>query len=416
MSPPDASQSIQDWLDYLMALHPSEIEMGLTRIKSVASAMKLDQLAPAKVITVAGTNGKGSTCAILESILLQAGFKVGVFSSPHFSHYRERVRINGKELDDSAHTQAFADIETARGDTSLTFFEFSALGALHCFANASLDWVLLEVGLGGRLDATNIIDADATIITSIDLDHQEYLGNTRDSVGREKAGVMRKGRPAIIGESDVPVGLAEQAALIGASCQWVGKDFDYQAASEHWHFSGVNEHWSELPLPGLPLANAASALACLQSLKVEVTLEEVRKGLATVALPGRMETLSEQPLVIADVAHNPHAAAYLATQLSKQPCKGKRYALVGMLHDKDIQTTLAQLDKSFDAWYCCSLNVPRGAKAETLVSASPSHCEAHEFDSIADGWRVLESRLNKQDVVIVFGSFYTVADFKKHKH
>ncbi|GLS82598.1 bifunctional tetrahydrofolate synthase/dihydrofolate synthase [Paraferrimonas haliotis] len=408
------SQSINDWLDYLMAVHPKDIDLGLTRVKDVAQRMQLDKFPSSKVITVAGTNGKGSCCAILESVLLQSGYTVGVFSSPHFEHYRERVRFNKSQLEDGRHCEAFNAIEQARGKTSLTFFEFSALGALYLFAQEQPNYIILEVGLGGRLDATNIVDADVAIVTSIALDHVEYLGNTRSSIGREKAGITRKGRPAFVGEPDVPTGLTDAIKETGADAYFVGKDFEYDEQDASWQFSLKSIKLEGLVKPNLVLANAATALAALKWLMPNLDIQTLNKGLALASLPGRMEQLMSAPTVIADVAHNPHAAEYLAKQLKRYSGRGKRYAIVGMLKDKDVAATLAQLDGCFDHWLLCDLSGPRAASAVELAEQLDDKAISSCYANTKEAWRALYPQLSKQDMVIVFGSFYTVADFKKN--
>ncbi|MCE9686846.1 bifunctional tetrahydrofolate synthase/dihydrofolate synthase [Shewanella sp. AS16] len=413
---PQQDASLDTWLDYLLALHPTEIDMGLTRVLKVASLMGLTHLGRAKVVTVAGTNGKGTTCAMVEQILRLSGLRVGVYSSPHMLKYNERVRIEGEDASDSDLIEAFEAIERHRGDISLTFFEYATLAGLYLFKAADLDAVILEVGLGGRLDATNIIDADISVVTAVDLDHQLFLGDTREAVGREKAGIFRRQRPAVIGEPDLPASVDETAIALGAIPYRVGREFSYQPHGHSWDFNGRVFHLTDIPLPALPLPNAATAIAVIEMGWPETAPAVIYEGIATARLAGRLERVSEQPLIMLDVAHNPHAARYLAKRL--YPIKaaleggGRLFALCGMLKDKDIAGVLPELLELVDAWYLVSLSGERGASAQQLHSALPAACEAHEFDDLAAAWEALNTQITADDVVIVFGSFYTVAGFK----
>ncbi|MCG9723084.1 bifunctional tetrahydrofolate synthase/dihydrofolate synthase [Shewanella sp. Isolate7] len=417
---PNAQSSLNDWLTHLMAIHPTEIDMGLGRVSAVAKIMGLDSLAGTKVVTVAGTNGKGTTCAMIEAIMRQAGLRVGVYSSPHMLKYNERVRIDGLDASDEALIEAFCAIDAARGDISLTFFEYATLAGLYLFKQAGLDLVLLEVGLGGRLDATNIIDADIAVITAIDIDHQEYLGDTRELVGREKAGIMRAGRPVVIGDPDLPASVVDYAESIGAKMLRVDQEFSYQASETDWCFKAAGPSHlslSGLPLPSLPLGNAATALAVVQQLmQQDIESAQARLAIATglkeAKLAGRLEVVSEQPKIILDVAHNPHAASYLAKRLSAY--EGRRiFALCGMLKDKDCRAVLSLLDDQVHAWYLADLNCERSAKAQDLLSYLGGDKAAYGFTSVAQAYLALKPEIGQSDVVIVFGSFYTVAEFKQ---
>ncbi len=346
-----ATSPLAAWLSYLENLHSKTIDLGLDRVSLVAA--RLDVLRPAPfVFTVAGTNGKGTTCRTLESILLAAGLRVGVYSSPHLVRYTERVRVQGAELSEGAHTQSFAEIEAARGDTSLTYFEYGTLSALWLFKQAQLDVVILEVGLGGRLDATNIVDADVAVITSFALDHTDWLGPDRESIGREKAGVFRAGKPAVVGEADMPQTIADVAAEKGAHLLRRGVDWRYDVEPGQWRFRDGQGELTGLPLPQVPQPNAATALAALRASRLPVSEQAIRDGIASAILPGRFQTVSVNPRLILDVAHNPHAAAYLAGRLAAEPKRGRVLAVVGMLHDKDIAGTLACLEPVVDSWYC----------------------------------------------------------------
>ncbi|MBN3262665.1 bifunctional tetrahydrofolate synthase/dihydrofolate synthase [Pectobacterium brasiliense] len=402
---PQATSPLVTWLHYLEHLHAQAIDLGLERVKQVAENLQLLQPA-ATIFTVAGTNGKGTTCCTLESILLAAGLRVGVYSSPHLVRYTERVRIQGKELPEALHTQAFADIEAGRGAVSLTYFEFGTLSALQLFKQANLDVVILEVGLGGRLDATNIVDADVSVVTSIAIDHTDWLGNDRESIGREKAGIFRQGRPAVVGEPDMPGTIADVAAEKGAQLRRRGRDWEYSMQRETWSWQDKQRELSRLPLPNVPLANAATALAALHYSSLNVSEEAIRHGLQHAALPGRFQTAQASPRLILDVAHNPHAAAYLANRLSELPKTGKVRAVVGMLSDKDIAGTLAHLTPLVDAWYCAPLEGPRGATAQQIAKHLT---RSQSFSDVVAAWKQAMSEATEQDIVIVCGSFHTVA-------
>ncbi|QCR35461.1 bifunctional tetrahydrofolate synthase/dihydrofolate synthase [Nissabacter sp. SGAir0207] len=406
---PQATSPLATWLHYLEHLHAQAIDLGLTRVRQVAERLSLLQPAPF-VFTVAGTNGKGTTCRTLEAILLAAGLRVGVYSSPHLVRYTERVRIQGQELPEAAHCASFAALEAGRGDTTLTYFEYGTLSALYLFQQAALDVVILEVGLGGRLDATNIVDANVGVITSIALDHTDWLGPDRESIGREKAGIFRPGRPAVVGEPDMPHTIAEVAAELGAPLYARGEAWHFSAQPENWRWACGGRVLADLPLPQVPLDNAATALAALHyaSPALQVGEEAIRLGLQQAMLPGRFQTVSESPRLILDVAHNPHAAGYLAqrlAQLPKAPGATVR-AVVGMLADKDIPGTLACLAPQVDVWYCAPLEGPRGASAEQLAAHLT---EPRQFADVKSAWQQAMQDADDHDIVIVCGSFHTVA-------
>ena len=402
---PQATSPLATWLSYLENLHSKTIDLGLERVSRVAG--QLDVLQPAPfVFTVAGTNGKGTTCRTLETILMAAGYKVGVYSSPHLVRYTERVRVQGAELAESAHTASFAAIEAGRGDTSLTYFEYGTLSALWLFKQAKLDVVILEVGLGGRLDATNIVDANVAVVTSIALDHTDWLGPDRESIGREKAGVFRANRPAVVGEADMPHTIADVAHEKGALLLQRNVDWRYTVEGDSWTFSDAQGELRNLPLPNVPQPNAATALAALRASGLEVSETVIREGIASAILPGRFQTIQLEPRVILDVAHNPHAAAYLAGRLKLLPKTGRVLAVIGMLHDKDIAGTLACLEDVVDSWYCAPLEGPRGATAEQLRE----HLRAGTvFTSVVQAWHAAMADAAPEDTVLVCGSFHTVA-------
>lgn len=402
---PQATSPLAAWLYYLERLHAKPIDLGLERIRLVAE--RLDLLTPApRVVTVGGTNGKGTTCRLLEAVLLADHRRVGVYSSPHLLRYTERVRIQGQELEEARHSEAMAVIEAGRGPISLSYFEFSTLSALYLFKQAALDVVILEVGLGGRLDATNIIDADVAVVTSIALDHTDWLGPDRESIGREKAGIFRAGRPAVVGEPDRPASIDNAVALLGACLYACNRDWHYQLTGDHWQWQDERCQMNNLPLPSIPLANAATALAALRCLPGDISESAVRQGLRQAALPGRFQIIRQQPLCILDVAHNPHAAGYLAARLAALPIAGRLLAVTGMLADKDIAGTLDCLRGQVDLWYCASLDGPRAATAQQLADYLPG---ARQFDDVASAWHQALQDAGPQDCVLVFGSFHTVA-------
>ena len=400
-----ATSPLAAWLSYLENLHSKTIDLGLERVSQVAA--RLDVLRPAPfVFTVAGTNGKGTTCRTLESILLAAGYRVGVYSSPHLIRYTERVRVQGEELSESDHTRSFAEIEAVRGETSLTYFEYGTLSALWLFKQAKLDVVILEVGLGGRLDATNMVDADVAVVTSIALDHTDWLGPDRESIGREKAGVFRGGKPAVVGESDMPYTIGDVAAEKGALLLRRGVDWQYEVEQGQWRFRDGKGELTGLPLPQVPQPNAATALAALRASGLAVSEQAIRDGIASAILPGRFQIVRHNPRLILDVAHNPHAAAYLAGRLAAEPERGRVLAVIGMLHDKDIAGTLACLEPVVDSWYCAPLEVPRGATAEQLMAHLP---QGKACQDVAQAWQAAMAEATAEDTVLVCGSFHTVA-------
>ncbi|MFP3029544.1 MAG: bifunctional tetrahydrofolate synthase/dihydrofolate synthase [Arsenophonus sp.] len=417
---PDISSSLDAWLTYIINQHNKIIDMGIERVGLVARQLEL--LSPAvKVVTVAGTNGKGSTCHTLESILIEAGLNVGVYSSPHLLDYTERVRIQGKTLPEAEFCRVFTDIESKRGATTLTYFEYGTLAALQLFKQSKLDIAILEVGLGGRLDATNIIDADIAAITSIALDHIDLLGGDRDQIGYEKAGIFRSGCYAVVGEPDIPKSVNDVAKTIEAKLFCCEVDWHFELQNDHWHWQSQDHDFKKLPLPNVPLPNAATALAIIDCLIKQsdiisqcISLQAIQQGLIKSKLPGRFQIIDEQPCVILDVAHNPHAAAYLADRVARLPRQKntKVYALIAMLADKDIKSTLSYLAPQVDKWYLASLSVIRGADARQLAQYVES---PYQFPSVRDAWLQVIADANKQDIVLVCGSFHTVAEVMELK-
>ncbi|MGL4191843.1 MAG: bifunctional tetrahydrofolate synthase/dihydrofolate synthase [Vibrio sp.] len=405
---PQATSSLAVWLDYLAHIHTSAIDLGLERVQAVAQTAKLTKPAPI-VITVAGTNGKGSTCALMEAILLHAGYSVGVYSSPHLIRYNERVRINGQDLADEMHTQAFAHIEQQRGDISLSLFEFGTLAALYLFEQQKVDVLLLEVGLGGRLDATNVVDHDVSVITSLALDHIDWLGDDLGVIGYEKAGIFRAGKPAVCGQPKPPASVAGHADDIGAKLHQVGIQFTYQTTSSTtWDWHSGRFALTDLPIPALPLPNAATALMALGCSGLEVSDLDIVAGLANAQLAGRMQQISSAPTIVLDVAHNPHSAHYLAQQLKQRYPQQTLHLVLGMLHDKDIAATVAELMPLVNHWYPASLSGPRAATAAQLCQYLPADT-THYVDPVA-AFKAALTQAEPQDVIVVAGSFHTVGE------
>lgn len=402
--------NLSDWLTYIENLHSKPMDLGLERLLQIPNIQTLTSF-QCPVVTIGGTNGKGSNVAFLETILLRAGYRVGAYTSPHLLRYNERIRMNGQEVSDEALCLAFEKIDPMRGNTSLSFFEFTTLAALYLFQQTKLDVVLLEVGLGGRLDAVNIVDADIAIIASVALDHMQYLGDTREKIGQEKAGIMRKHCPVICGDSDIPNSIWQQAKKLNAPLYRKDSGFQYQKKGDTWSWQGQNKGFDHLPLLQLPMQNAATALMALELLVTKLPVNEatLRQGLAQACLPGRFQIIGQ---TILDVAHNPAAAELLAQQLLANPIpEGKYIAVIGMLTDKDIQQTLKPLAKLIDQWYIGNLNVPRGAKASLLAKALASQgiSAYHCFNTVENAYSQALANANKQDRIIVFGSFHTVA-------
>ena len=412
-----SGRSLAEWLDYIERIHPKSIQLGLERVSEVRDA--LGKPSAAVLLTVAGTNGKGSTCAILEAILLAAGYKVGLYTSPHLLRYNERVRIDGIPVDDDRLCAAFEAVERARGKVSLTYFEFGTLAAWEIFASCPLDAVILEVGLGGRLDAVNAFDADCAVLTTVDLDHMDYLGDTREAIGREKSGIFRAGRPAIVADQDPPRSVVDRAAEIGADLQLIGRDFGFLQQGQQWMAWGRDGRRGGLAHPALrgarQLANASAAIAALGVLRARlpVGMQDVRMGLARVELSGRFQVLPGRPSVVLDVAHNPQAARVLADNLGEMGFFPETHAVFGMLKDKDISGVCAALGKSFASWWLADLAVPRGATADALARAlatSGAQGEIFRFKNPRDAYSAARKRASENDRIVVFGSFHTVAD------
>ena len=423
ITPPGAAADLADWLDYQQRIHPRAIALGLDRVREVWSRLGAPAPAPL-VVTVGGTNGKGSTVAILEAILAAAGKRVGAYTSPHLVRYNERVRVGGSEVDDAALVEAFQRVESARAGQGapvpLTYFESGTLAALWIFAHAGLDVALLEVGLGGRLDAVNIVDADAAVVTTVDLDHQEWLGSDRDAIGREKAGIFRRGRPAVIGDPDAPDGLLAAAGQAGADVRLAGRAFRWtQAVDGRWHW------WDgqldlDLPLPGLAapcqLANAAAALAVLAALqpRLEWNPCAIAQGLAIARLPARMQRFAGPAELLVDVAHNPQAASVLAGWLAANPVAGRTLAVFGALGDKDAAGVAGRVAPLVDRWFLGGLDgeSPRGLDAGTLaarVADALGDADVARADDMQDALAAAFAVAEAGDRVVAFGSFFVAA-------
>lgn len=417
MNPDSASlRTLDDWLRYIERVHPQGIAMGLERVIAVKRAMGLDP--QFRILTVGGTNGKGSACAMLEAILDQAGYRVGCYTSPHLLRYNERVRIGRREANDADLVRAFEAVEQARGGTSLTYFEFGTLAAVWLFAEARVETAILEVGLGGRLDAVNAFDADCALVMSVALDHMDYLGEDREAIGYEKAGIFRAGRPAVCADSDPPQSLRRHAAQIGAQLLVRGADFRYAAERLQWRYEGPQGAKHGLPYPVLrgahQLANASACLTALDCIRdaLPVTMEDIRAGLLQAQAPARFQVLPGQPMVILDVAHNPAAAQALAATLAEMPRGGSAYAVFAMLRDKDIAGVVAAIQSRIDRWFAAGIDAPRGADRATLekilrearVRGTITTCE-----TIADAYAQACDAAMQNDKILAFGSFYTVA-------
>jgi dihydrofolate synthase / folylpolyglutamate synthase len=412
-----SARTLAQWLEFIGRQHPDAIALGLERVREVLS--RLDVRIGCPVVTVAGTNGKGSVCAMLASILQASGRRVGMYTSPHLLRYNERVRIAGQEAEDAALAQAFAAVEQARTGVPLTYFEYGTLAAFWLFARAELDALVLEVGLGGRLDAVNVLDADCAVITSIGLDHMEYLGGSREAIGREKAGILRRGRAAIIADPQPPASVLEVSAQVGAQLLLLGRDFGYRAHAGQWDFRGPAGRRAALGYPALrgarQLRNAAAALATLDALRerLPVSMQDVRRGLAEVVLPGRFQVLPGRPQMILDVAHNPEAAQALAENLGAAGYAAETIAVFGMLRDKDIAGVALQLAPRVTRWHLCTLTGPRGTSAEELariLSAAGIRAPQTRHGSVSDAVAAARNEAGENDKIVAFGSFLTVAE------
>ena len=418
---------LADWLAHCERLHPKSIDMGLDRVRAVAERMGLKFDCP--IITVAGTNGKGSTCAMLEAILMEAGYRTGVYTSPHLVHFEERCRVRGDIVSATDLVANFARVESARcqnsDEISLTYFEFTTLAILQLLADARLDVVILEVGLGGRLDAVNILDTDCAVITSIDLDHMELLGSNRESIGFEKAGIMRAGKPVVVSDPMPPQSVLDHAATLGADLWRFGHDFNFSGDKLQWSWAGRGRRYAGLAYPALrganQLVNASGVLAALTALRerLPVTAQAVRNGLSLVELPGRFQIIPGQPTLVLDVAHNPHSVAALTENLDAMGFYPCTHAVFGAMADKDVAPMLARIGPLIDKWYFTDLPTPRAATGEALCAAwqavnTRADAAANAYKSPESALEAAVKAANPTDRIVVFGSFYTVGGILKN--
>jgi dihydrofolate synthase / folylpolyglutamate synthase len=416
--------TLAEWLAHCEQLHPKDIDMGLER--SLRLKQRLGIAFQVPVITVAGTNGKGSTCAMLESIGLQAGYRVGLYIKPHFVHFEERCRVNGRSVDAAELIPHFEAVEEARAGMPLTYFEFTTMAILRLLASAPLDMVILEVGLGGRLDTINAIDADCGVITSIDIDHTAYLGTDRESIGREKAGIMRAGKPVVVGDPMVPASIVAHAAEVGAELRLLGRDFNYAGDKQQWGWGGRDKRFSGLAYPALrganQLLNASAALAAFEALRdrLPITAQAVRNGFASVELTGRFQIVPGQPTLVLDVAHNPHAVGALAENLDQMGFFPRTHVVFGAMADKDLEAILRRMAPLVDAWHFTDLPIARAASAaelqqlhERLALKGPGPVATFRHASPDDALRAAIEAADPADRIVVFGSFFTVGGVLK---
>ena len=412
--------TLNDWLAHCERLHPKSIDMTLQRVASVRERLGLRFDVP--VITVAGTNGKGSSCAMLESIARHAGYRTGLYIKPHLVHFEERCRIGGQSVAADELLPHFQAVETARGEIPLTYFEFTTLAIMRALSLAPIDVAILEVGLGGRLDAVNAIDGDCALITSIDLDHMDYLGPDRESIGFEKAGILRAGRPAVLSDPMPPASMLRHAADIGADLWLVGRDFSHGGDRQQWSWQGRGRRYNALAYPALrganQLLNASGVLAVFEALRerLPISAQAVRSGLATVELPGRFQIVPGQPAIVLDVAHNPQAAATLAFNLDQMGFYPRTHAVFGAMHDKDIAGMVSRLAPLVDHWYLSDLPLPRAAKAEELERIVRAQLPAQQPSRHASPSAALHAALaaaDPADRIVVFGSFLCVGGVLK---
>jgi dihydrofolate synthase/folylpolyglutamate synthase len=417
-------QSLRDWLAWQEGLHPTAIDLGLERVRKVWRAMGARAPAPV-VITVAGTNGKGSSVALLEAMLTAGGHRAGSYTSPHLLRYNERVRVRGVDVADSDLCAAFERVDRARGEVTLTYFEFGTLAALDLFSRAALDVVILEVGLGGRLDAVNIVDADVALITAIDIDHATWLGATRESIAREKAGILRAGRPAVVSDPDPPRSMVELAAALGTPLHRLGVEYSYQAGADGTHTLDSGWSWqagsncrATLPSPALAgrhqFQNAAGTLMVIDLLRdrLPVTDAQLREGLQAVRLGGRFEAVAGDVTTVLDVAHNPHGVRVLAETLAEQGTFSHTLAVWGMLADKDLRAAVQPLARAVDRWYVAAPAVTRAASPPAMSAAlreAGVRVPIHTFPDPAAAYVTARSAAARGDRIVVFGSFHTVA-------
>jgi len=416
--------TLDQWLAHCAAMHPTEIDLSLERVVEVRARLGIEFKVP--VITVAGTNGKGSTCAMLEAIALQAGYRVGLYAKPHLVHFEERCRVDGRMVDAAQLLPHFEAVEAARREITLSIFEFTTLAIARLLSQAPLDLVILEVGLGGRFDAVNAFDADCAVITSIDLDHMEFLGPDRESIGREKAGIMRADRPVVVSDPMPPRSVIAQADSIGADLWLFGRDFNYAGDRQQWNWVGRERRYNGLAYPALrganQLLNAAGALAAFEAMRtvLPITAQAVRNGFALVDLPGRFQIVAGQPTLVLDVAHNPHSVAALAQNLDQMGFHPRTHAVFGAMRDKDVAAIIARMVPLVDSWHFTDLPLPRAARAQELAgihaasgakAPGPVTVQCHPDPQAALAAALAAA--DPADRIVVFGSFYTVGGVLK---
>ena len=423
--------TLEEWLAHCEHIHSREIDLSLERVREVRQRLGLTFAVP--VITVAGTNGKGSTCAMLEAIALAAGYRVGLYAKPHLVHFEERCRVNGRMVDAAQLLPHFAAVERVRAEVSLSFFEFTTLAIMRLLSQAPLDLVILEVGLGGRFDAVNAIDTDCAVITSIAIDHVEFLGTDRESIGFEKAGIMRAAKPAVVSDPVAPQSVMDHAAQIGADLRLLGRDFTFSGDAQQWSWAGRSTRFNALAYPALrgvnQLLNAAGTLAAFEALRerLPISAQAVRSGFARVELPGRFQILAGKPTLVLDVAHNPHAVAALAHNLDRMGFYPRTHAVFGAMHDKDIAAMLTRMAPLVDEWHFTDLPPARASSAAALLETfrsldlrdvkgvkglGPAGIACH-----ADPQQALQAALadaDPADRIVVFGSFHTVGGVLKN--
>ncbi|ERP95219.1 hypothetical protein Q666_00530 [Marinobacter sp. ES-1] len=413
-SSPGAGASVQDWLNWLEAIHPTEIDLGLDRVLVVLRRL-FPRKPNARIITVAGTNGKGTTVATVEKLLLAAGRTTGAYTSPHLQDYNERVRLNGTDIPDPVLVSAFEKVEKARGKVSLTYFEFGTLAAFVAFADAGVEDWILEVGLGGRLDAVNVLDADFAVITSIDIDHIGFLGDNREVIGFEKAGILRPGIFAVCADPEPPASVLQQAAAQKVNLQVTGRDYQLAPANGDTNTVELTVAGDHIKLPAgpLPVQSVAAAVVLARKLLPDVAPSSLGDIARTVSVPGRFELLARSPFVRADVGHNPHAARWLSGQVSAGRRKGSKvHAVYAALADKDVEGVMTAMKSVVDQWYFAGLDVPRGLAVDQLVSHARA-CgitDGEGYGSVSQALDAAIANARPDDCIVVFGSFYTVAE------
>ncbi len=412
-------KTLKEWLEHVEVLHAKSIDLGLERMQKMLKVMDIHFECP--VILVGGTNGKGSTCNCLEQILLSAGYQVGVHTSPHLIHFNERVRINGTMASDEELLPHFSKVEECRGETTLSYFEFTLLAILSLFYSKHLDVLILEIGLGGRLDAVNTVEPTASIVTTVGIDHTGFLGNTREAIGWEKAHIYRSGKVAVCADEQPPESLVQYANEIQAKTVFSGRDYHYQIDFEHqkWNFVLGEKILADLPMPALhgehQIRNVSGALALLLSMQNELSVQrkDIENGLLSMHVTGRFDRVSQNPEIILDVGHNPHAAHALKKALNESVCEGKTYAIFGMLADKDRSSVCEIMKDSIDEWFLVDLEGPRGGKAqdleEFLIQFGVQEAKIQKCASMNQAFQTIQYKMKPADRIIVFGSFLTVS-------